>query len=70
MIRLNEHESERFLAALVNPPAPAPKLLAATETYHTALADGRLEVASSCGNPEFDDGLKPIGRRAAGDPVE
>ena len=44
MIRLSEHESERFLAALANPPAPSPKLRKAVEKYQKALAKGRLEV--------------------------
>ncbi len=43
-MRLDEHESERFLAALENPPSPAPKLRKAVEKYRKALANRRLEV--------------------------
>ena len=41
---LNEHESERFLAALENPPAPSPNLRKAAETYQEAREKGRLQV--------------------------
>lgn len=44
VIRLDEHESERFLAALASPPEPSPKLREAAENYQKALAKGRLEV--------------------------
>jgi uncharacterized protein (DUF1778 family) len=43
-MRLNEQESERFLAALAKPPAPSAKLREAAERYQKALAKGRLEV--------------------------
>lgn len=45
VIRLNEREAERFLAALANPPAPNPKLREAAEQYRKAIAEGRLETA-------------------------
>ena len=47
VIRLNEHQSERFLAALAIPPAPSPKLREAAENYQQGLkapAKGLLEV--------------------------
>jgi uncharacterized protein (DUF1778 family) len=45
VIRLNEHEWERFLAALAIPPASSPKPeREAAENYQKALAKGRLEV--------------------------
>lgn len=44
VIRLNEHEAERFLAALANPPAAAPRLREAAAKYQKALAKGRIQV--------------------------
>jgi uncharacterized protein (DUF1778 family) len=44
VLRLDEHEAERFLAALAKPPEPSAKLRDAAERYRKAIAEGELET--------------------------
>lgn len=41
---LNEHEAERFLAALANPPEPVARLRKLAGCYRQAIAKGDLET--------------------------
>lgn len=44
VLRLNQREAERFLAALADPPKPADRLREAAARYEKAILEGDLET--------------------------